>query len=273
MISKISKFVKDPIKLTKRLIYVLIALVCILLISMSLLLICGVRNVFTEPQPTYIAPDFSGSPALLTNTLDFGDHYTDSTIFLGDYTTARLLELDLLSGGRASYQVWSGENGDIPLDSNIKNTSIYIADNGTCKPLSVILEERRPQRIIITLGISNGVSYCDKDKFMSYYQSVIDIIKEHSPETIIILQSIFPITQKAEKQNPAISNDRIDRANTWICELAEKNGIHFLYTASILKDSNGFLLGEYAFEDGLNLDDIGYKTVLKYIRTHGTYEK
>ena len=273
MLSQISKHIKDPIKLTKRLIYVLIILVCILLISMSLLLICGVRDVFVEPQPTYTSPDFSSSPAMLNSTLDFGDHYIGSTIFLGDYTTARLLELDLLSGGKSSYQVWSGENGDIPLDSNIKNTSVYIADNGTCKALSLILEERRPQRIIITLGISNGVSYCDKEKFMSYYQDVIDIIKEHSPETIIILQSIFPITQKAEKQNPAISNERIDRANTWICELAEKNNVYFLYTSSALKDSNGYLQSDYAADDGLNLNYSGYKAVLKYIRTHGTYEQ
>ena len=251
----------------------MIVLVCILLISMSLLLICGVRDVFVEKQPPKTTTDLSESEAVLDRTLDFGDHYIDSTIFLGDYTTANMLDFDLLPGGKSSYQIWSGENGDIPLDSNIKNTSIYIADTDTCKSLSLLLEERRPQRIIITLGISNGVSYCDKDKFMSYYQNVIDLVKEHSPETIIILQSIFPITKKAEKQNPAISNERIDIANTWICELAEENDIHFLYTASALKDQRGFLQKDYASDDGLNLDYTGYKAVLKYVRTHGTYEQ
>ncbi len=273
MTKLISKHIKDPAELTRKLIFVLIILIGLLAISILLLGICGAKDIFVDSVKLDASFDLSDREASLEPTLDFGNHYIDSTIFLGDYTTKQMLDLKMLSDGRTSNQVWTGENGDIPLDSNIKNLSVYLADTRTCKPLSLLLEERQPERIIVTLGISNGVPYCDHDKFVSYYQSLIDLIKESSPDTIIILQSIFPITKSAEKQNPAISNARINQANEWICQLAQDNEIHFLYTAAALKDENGYLNPDYAAEDGINLDASGYRTVLKYIRTHGTYEK
>ena len=273
MIKIASKYVKDPIALTKKLLYALAILLFVLVICVLLLAIIGPRTVFKEDPKPIITEDFSERPATLGSTLDFGDHYIDSTIFLGDYTTANISGHNLLVGSSAAYQVWSGENGDIPLDANIKNASIFIEATEDTKPLSLLLAQRRPERIIITLGISNGVSYCDEEAFSDYYQSLNDLVKENSPDTVIILQSIFPITKKAEKQNPSISNARIDQANEWIYSLAEKNGVHFLYTASALKDAKGDLDPEYAESDGVNLDYDGYKAVLRYIRTHGTYTK
>ncbi len=273
MIRLISKYVKNPLELTRRLIYALIALVGVLAICVVLLCILGPRDIFADNGQVDTEIDLTERSATLDRTLDYGSHYIDSTIFLGDYTTEHMLELEVLSGGKTSYQVWSGENGDIPLDSNIANSSIYIADTKACKELSLLLAERQPERIVITLGISNGVSYCNEEAFKSYYQSLIDMIKESSPNTIIILQSVFPITKKAEKQNPAISNERINTANEWICDIAEDNGVHFLYTASALTDNRGYLNEDYAEDDGINLNYTGYKAVLKYIRTHGTYEQ
>lgn len=275
MIKIISKHIKDPIALTRKLIWTLTILTGILTICIILLAILGPRDVFKKPEEPIAndrSDEFSERAATLGSTLDYGDYYIDSTIFLGDYTITNITEHGLLVGTSAAYQIWSGENGDIPLDANIKNTSIYIEDTDMSKALSTLLAERRPERIIITLGISNGVSYCGEEAFKEYYQSVIDMIKENSPDTIIILQSIFPITKKAEKKNPAISNERINLANGWIYSLAEKNEVHFLYTASALTDANGYLDSEYAESDGINLNYDGYKAVLKYIRTHGTYE-
>ncbi len=271
MLSLKSKLLQNPLALTRRLLLILIILLGVLAICILLLGILGARDIFTDTADVS-SFDLSNHDAALPPTLDFGDHYIDSTIFLGDYTTKQMLKLKVLEDGATSYQVWSGENGDMPLDSNIKNASIYLASTKDCKPLSTLLLERKPERIIVTLGISNGVPYCDRDKFMSYYQSVIDVIKESSPDTIIILQSIFPITRAAEKKNPAISNDRINEANTWVADLASANGIHFLYTAAALRDERGYLKAEYAADDGINLNSAGFRTALKYIRTHGTYE-
>ena len=265
------KPIKKPLSLTRKLIYVLIALTVLLSVLLVILAFCKPQGIFKEKEPTPVF-DLSDHEAALAPTLDYGDHYIDSTIFLGDYTVKQLLKLKLLPDGSTSHQVWSGEDGDIPLDSNVGNVSIYIPSTRSCKPLSLMLEERPPERIVITVGISNGVPYCDEAKFTSYYQSLIDVIKESSPDTIIILQSIFPVTKSAERKNPAISNDRINRANEWIAKLALDNDVHFLYTAAALMDDKGYLSADYAAEDGINLNASGYRTALRYLRTHGIYE-
>ena len=273
MIKLLYKYVKDPSGLTKKLLYALAVLCALLIICLLLLVVFGPRDIFTEPIKEEIPDDLAENAATLDSSLDYGAHYIDSTVFLGDYTTAHLLTFNLLSSDTASRMVWSSENRDIPLDANVKNISIYFEDTDTCKPIAELLSERKPERIIITLGINNGVSYCNEEVFCDYYQSLIDLIKENSPDTIIILQSIFPITKSAAKNNPSISNERIKRANAWISNLAEKNDVHFLYTSSILTDENGYLDSDYAEDDGINLNYTGYKAVLKYVRTHGTYEQ
>lgn len=270
---RLVKIIKNPLELTRRLIYVLAGLVAVLSVLVVILAFLRPTNIFVEKEKPTPSFDLSDSEAALSATIDYGAHYIDSTVFLGDYTTRQMLKVKVLDGGALSPQVWSGEDGDLPLDSNISNASIYIPSTKDCRDLSLLLEERRPERIVITLGLSNGVPYCDHDKFVSYYQSLIDVVKASSPDTIIILQSIFPITKKAEKANPALSNDRINRANEWVSELAVKNDVHFLYTAAALRDEYGYLRADYAYDDGINLNKAGFRAVLKYVRTHGTYEQ
>ena len=131
------------------------------------------------------------------------------------------------------------------------------------------MQRRSPKYLIVTLGINNGVPYCDKEAFSEYYQNIIDVLKESSPSTTIILQSIFPVSKKAERKNPAITNEKIDEANSWIIELCAKNDLKFLNTASALKNEKGYLNSDYVSEDGISMNDSGYKKVLRYIRTHG----
>lgn len=212
------------------------------------------------------------SPVTLKETADYGQSYIDSIIFLGDYSTSKMLELEMLSGGESTYQIWTGESGDISLDSNIPNISIVFPDNGEVIKLSDALIRRSPKYLVITLGINNGVSYCDKEKFSLYYQSLIDVIKESAPDTVVMIQSILPISKKASRKNPAISNERIDRANEWLVEICQNNNIKFIYSADSLKDVKGNLLAEYASDDGLSMNVDGYNQMLQYIRLHGYRE-
>ena len=212
------------------------------------------------------------SSVTLKESADYGQSYIDSIIFLGDYSTSKMLGLELLSGGASSYQIWTGESGDMSLDSNLSNISVVFPDNGDVVKLSDALLRRSPKYLVITLGINNGVSYCDKEKFSLYYQSLIDLIKEASPNTVVMIQSILPISKKASRKNPAISNERIDRANEWLVELCESNNLKFIYSADALKDAKGNLLAEYASDDGLYMNAEGYKQMLMYIRLHGYRE-
>ena len=130
-------------------------------------------------------------------------------------------------------------------------------------------EEMKPSRIIITVGINNGVPYCSEESFKAYYKKLVKTIQSASPDTDVILQSVFPTSKKYQKDNSAITVEKIDLANRWISEIAAECRVGYLHTCSVLKDSDGYLLSKYDSGDGLRLNAEGYRAVLQYIRTHG----
>ena len=96
---------------------------------------------------------------------------------------------------------------------------------------------------------------------------MIEEIKERSPETKIILQSIYPVCDYYQYVK-SISMEKINRANGWISQLAEENGIYYLNTISVLLGDNGYLKESYCNGDGIHISAEGFKVILDYIRTH-----
>ena len=211
-----------------------------------------------------------GTPAsALAETFDYGEHYVNGLIFVGDSVTVKLKESGLLYGGKDSTRVWSGEGGDMTLDYNIDKAVIVDPVSGSLMTVSEAAEANNPKYMVIALGIRNGVQYCSEESFKEYYKKLIDSVTAASPDTKIILQSVFPVSKKYEKNNAGITADKIKLANVWISELAVECGVKYLDTHSALCDSKGRLLSKYDSGDGLHLNTDGSKAVLQSIRTHG----
>ena len=129
--------------------------------------------------------------------------------------------------------------------------------------------ELKPDYLLITVGLENGVRYCTEEQFKDYYTRLVVAIKEASPGTHIILNSIFPVSKKYERSTQGISRDKIDTANSWIVEIAEGQGVKYLNSAEALKNGNGYLDSKYDSGDGLHLSNDGYAAFFEYVRTHG----
>lgn len=213
--------------------------------------------------------DISNSEATLKSTPDYGQNYLNNLIFLGDFTSQNMITEGVLSDGADSNQVWTGKDGTLCLDYNIDKTTIILPETDEEILLSKALETKKPRFLVITLGLENGVPYCDKEEFCEYYKKLVEAVRESSPNTKIILQSILPVTAKFERKNPEISNEKIDKCNEWICELAEELNVRFLNSAEALKDSSGNLGKEYSNKDGSSPNAAGYQKMFEYIRTHG----
>ncbi len=205
-------------------------------------------------------------PAKLQATDDYGEHYINSMVFVGDKTIYAMREADVLYDESL---IWSGIDGSLPLDYNTKTSSVVYSADGTSGSASQAAEVFKPQYIIITLGIENGVAHCSEEKFKEYYRSIVESITDASPETKIILQSVFPVSSEAERKAPSISNQKISSANLWIAQLADELSVKYLDTAEILKDKKGNLDERYDSGDGICLNKEGYEAVLNYIRCHG----
>ena len=232
--------------------------------AVSIVTIClnGARpDIYTNS-----GSESSLSQAELKKTFDYGDGYIKKIIFVGDKTISPIsgvitdVEKD---------QVWSTADGSLPLDNNLKTIAIIHSEDKKGSSISSAAEVYKPQYIIITVGLENGVAYCNEEKFKEYYTDLINSIKDSSPTTNIILQSVFPISREAEKATPNIANDRINTANEWIVEICEESSVKYLNTASVLKDGQGYLASEYDSGDGITLNAEGYKAMIDYIGTHG----
>ena len=216
--------------------------------------------------------DISGSKAVLKSTPDYGQNYLNNLIFLGDFTSQNIISYGVLANGVDSNQVWTGKSGTLSLDYNIDKATIILPETDEEILLTQALKTKKPRFLVITLGLENGVPYCDKDVFCEYYRKLIDAVSESSPNTKIIIQSILPVTAKFQRKNREFSNKKIDLCNEWLCELAEEMNVRFLNTAESLKDASGNLYGKYANHDGSSPNAEGYMIMLEYIRTHGYKE-
>ena len=206
------------------------------------------------------------SSAQLEPTFDYGDNYIKSIVFVGDRTIASLS--DAREEVKPS-QVWSGVSGSLPLDYNLATTPIIHSDDPKGLSIADAAEIYRPQYIIITVGLENGVGHCSEAKFKEYYTRLIESIRDSSPDTKIILQSILPVSKASQKADPSVSNDRIDVANGYIASLAEELSVRYLNTASALKGDDGCLDPRFDSGDGIILNSEGYGVLIEYIRVHG----
>ncbi|MDR1132182.1 MAG: SGNH/GDSL hydrolase family protein [Oscillospiraceae bacterium] len=229
-----------------------------------------------EPSPTATGeppesntPDVTESPAAqntgarLGETADLGQEYIDKFIFLGDSTTYGLGYYDVV----ADSQVWTPENGTLTLAfwSTVK---IVYPDDGTEIPINEASAKKQPEYLMITLGV-NGVSFMDETYFTEEYTKLVQAVQETSPDTRIILNSIYPISAAYPAEN-GITNAKIEAAKGWIERIANTLGVRYLDSASVLKNENGALpetLNNGG--DGLHLNTDGFNLVINYIRTHG----
>ena len=236
-------------------------------VSLATLILGGARSDIFTKQSSPNAESPSG--VTLSETPDYGQNYINSMIFLGDKSIYGIIDAEVLTDGKDTRQVWIGKNGDIPLDFSIDKASVVFPESGKEISVSSAISQKKPEYILITLGISNGVSYCSEESFKAYYGKLITALKDSSPNTKIILQSIIPVSKDYEKSTSGISVEKIRAANLWIKEIAEENGVRYLDTYSTLSDKSGYLLTDYDSGNGVALNQSGYNAMLTYIRTHG----
>lgn len=211
------------------------------------------------------APVYNG-PVELQETEDMGQEYIDKFIFLGDSTTNGLRAYGVLKDQTETKQVWvpANETFSLFLQENIR---ILYPETREELTIEEILERKKPEYMMITLGV-NGIALMDEKYFVSEYTKLVTRIQAQSPDTKIILNSIYPVATNY-KELKDINNEKIDTANMWVKQIAENTGTRFLNSASILKDESGWLRDDYQNGDGIHLQPVALNKVLEYLRTHG----
>ena len=209
------------------------------------------------PEPTSVR---------LGPTEDAGREYLDKIIFLGDSTTYGIGYY--YRQGYAELcpprQVWTPKSGTLTLSYYSIATVVYPETNEEI-PIAEAVRRAKPEILCITLGV-NGISFMDEEWFIRDYTALVRLVQEASPDTKIILNSIYPVADSYAYLSQ-INNEKIGAANGWIERIAADTGARFLYSWEALA-VDGKLPETSQNGDGLHLNGEAFTTVMRYIRTH-----
>lgn len=268
------KFLLEPERSIRLLLFVIAGLLVLLLVLTGCLIAAmapdtpvhtpsdTLNSEFPVDAPS---DDLIDDGVTLTKTPDAGIEYQDRLTFVGDSLTAHLVNRGVLTGGTNTKQVWRSESNMINLNSEVTSAKIIFPGTGEKMTIAEAAKEAKPSILIITLGTDWGVSYLGEEEFKDCYTKLVKQIQKASPQTTIVLQSIFPVTAACA----TLDNAKIDTANRWVRAIAAESGCRYLDTQSILKDENNCLKAEYCnSNDGIHLGKNAYEVILTYIRTH-----
>ena len=119
---------------------------------------------------------------------------------------------------------------------------------------------------------ANGVGWFTEQHFTDVYTKFVQAVKEQHPDSQIYLQSILPVTQEFDDSREDISNDKINRYNELVVEIAEEQKVHYLDVASAFKDEKG-CLPEDSNGDGMHFGNKYYQKWFDYLKSHTVAEE
>ena len=183
-----------------------------------------------------------------------------NVFFFGDSTTAHLA----VRGGIPKERVWSGE-GSTMLFTSVNDRSVKIGDE--LMSLAEAAARYRPKILVITVGASGGAGFLKEDRFKSIYKKMLDGVRLASPETKIIVQSIYPLSDKSKKYYKKLTRQAVVDANEWIKDVCRECGVPYIDAHSLLVDKNGYLRPEFQNDEYLHLTKAAYDVILYNLET------
>ncbi len=262
-----------------------IVLTAVLVLSLIVLLI--VKIVVDEPQEPPVIEETdskaedaptSGEPVSIEmgTTSDRGMTYIDGMVFIGESTTSHLVNRGVLTDGKDTLQVWSKSDNTRTLSSKTTSEIINVPSSVSGLTIAQACAAEQPEYVVLSFGL-NGSSEFIKNNCASYksnYNALIKAIQTASPNTKIILQTVYPITAPKDGSVGAFpdidtTNRNLSILNHALSEIAATHtNVRVCDTASVLRNGSGRLTDSYNDGDGIHLTASAYEAILYYLRTH-----
>lgn len=198
----------------------------------------------------------------LKETPDKGNEYFSKIVLVGDSNIKNLFLTGFVPGNQAWY---------LPCitSESYFYEKLYIAGREQILLLDAV-EKYKPKIMILNLG-TFSTAWISTDTFFTKSNELIQEIKKKSPETKLILSSIYPI-RKGDNIND-FNQQVINTYNYYILQMAEKYKLKFLNVQEVLKGDDGYGKDSYFIDDKFHFSDSGRTVLLKYIRTHALEEE
>ena len=145
---------------------------------------------------------------------------------------------------------------------------LYVPGHGQMFLLDAV-KEFQPEYMVLNLG-TFSTNWISTDTFISKSNELIESIKKLSPNTKLILSSIYPIRSGSNIND--FYQAVINTYNYYILQMADKHKIKFLDVEVALKGSNGYAKDNYFLDDKFHFTDEGRKVFINYVKTHAWEE-
>ena len=154
-------------------------------------------------------------------------------------------------------------------DSSIVNRGIA-GDNtfGVLDRLEDVII-RHPDKLLIEIGINDISQDIPVAIIINNILKIIEQVKAKLPETKIYVHSILPTNDNVKNEYPAAfnKNEQSTLANRQLKRNAKEKKFTYIDLSKVLRDKNGKLDVKYAETDGLHLNQVGYETWIKLLKT------
>ncbi len=219
-------------------------------------------------QPTDVPP---AGDLYLGESQDAGMAYIDKMIFFGESTTSHLASRGVLSEGTDTKQVWTDASGTRMLSSRITSEPIKYPPTGESLTIGQACEREQPAYLVLSFGLNGLESFiADEASYTRNYGKLIAAVQAASPDTKIILQTVYPVRSQGNfNADVDTLNRHINRLNALLPGVAAGYAnVRVADTASVLTNEEGCLDIAYDNGDGIHLTASAYEAVLDYLRKH-----
>lgn len=209
----------------------------------------------------------------LPPSADAGKEYVDQMVFFGESTTSHLAR----RGGvfdRCDNRVLRDESGTRMLSRRTLTSPVLLYDatgGSRTVPFVDAVAALKPRILVLSFGLNGLDGFVrEPSRFAKNYRALIDGVLAASPDTRILLQSVYPVASAIGLDGDVdAQNAAIRRLNEQIEALATQwEATRYVDTASVLTGGDGRLLPRYDAGDGIHLTNEAYRQILSYLRTH-----
>ena len=151
-----------------------------------------------------------------------------------------------------------GEWAEIWQNPKVKNRGISSDITfGVLARLDEVLSAK-PKKLFVLIGVNDIARNIPDAAILANYRCLIDRVRQESPRTQLIMQSVLPTNDEFKPfKNHYGKDDRIRAVNVGMQALCADLGVAFVDLYARFLDASGKLDKEYT-NDGLHLNGAGY---------------
>lgn len=198
--------------------------------------------------------------------------YFDDVAFVGDSISLGLSYYQESSGvfGEAQFFA-SGSLSATNALWEISDESVHPIYQGAKTLVEDCIQYSGAKKIYIMLGI-NEIGYYGMETSLNNYITLIEKIKEKSPDVVIVVQSVLPMTTTSTILGSALNNSVIREYNEMLLATCESRGWYYLDVASVMYGEDGDSLNrDYCIDPyglGIHMKTDGCIQWAEYLLTH-----